>query len=131
MNDKEDDLIYIYNKSLRMKKIINKNIIISVNKLKEYLINPNTFNSNKDEINDIINTYNKSLNVYSFLSFTNLLLGHYNKEYCLSVYEELLNLEKEYFTILQKIPFYVEDSSKYISLIINQITLLIMDKEGA
>ena len=131
MNDQEDDLIYINNKCLRMKKIINKNILISVKKIKKYLINPNKFNSKKDEIKDIINTYNKSLNVYSFLSFTILLLSHYNKEYYLSVFEELLNLEKEYFNITKKIPFYVEDSSKYISLIINQITLLVMDNEGA
>ena len=122
-----DNLIIIHKKCIELKRIVNKNIIVSIQHIKSFLKNNNhRFNSFNHELNDIIKTYTKSINIYSFLTYMNILLiNNCNNEYLISINNELELLRDEYINITNKLKIKQENNNLYINIIIKQIELLI------
>ncbi len=122
-----DNLIIIHKKCIELKRIVNKNIIFSIQHIKSFLKNNNhRFNSFNHELNDIIKAYTKSINIYSFLTYMNILLiNNFNNEYLISINNELELLRDEYINITNKLNIKQENNNLYINIIMKQIELLI------
>ena len=123
-----DYLLNIYKKNLEIKKIINKNIIITNNEIRKKL--NNTHKLNAEVIVNLLKTYCKSLNIYTFFTFMNLLFTDIcDKEYLVCIKNDLELLYNEYLKIIKKIPNYIiiNNNDKYVNIIINQINSLIED----
>lgn len=122
-----DNLIIIHKKCIELKRIVNKNIIFSIQHIKSFLKkNNHRFNSFNNELNDIIKAYTKSINIYSFLTYMNILLiNNFNNEYLISINNELELLRDEYINITNKLNIKQENNNLYINIIIKQIELLI------
>ncbi len=125
-----DNLIIIHKKCIELKRIVNKNIIFSIQHIKSFLKNNNhRFNSFNHELNDIIKTYTKSINIYSFLTYMNILLiNNFNSEYLISINNELELIRDEYINLTNKLKIKQDNNIMYINIIIKQVELLINNK---
>ncbi len=125
-----DNLIIIHKKCIELKRIVNKNIIFSIQHIKSFLKNNNhRFNSFNHELNDIIKTYTKSINIYSFLTYMNILLiNNFNNEYLISINNELELIRDEYINLTNKLKIKQDNNIMYINIIIKQVELLINNK---